>query len=284
VMTKKGCRRSGKIPDDDLVNGGFTGPASEKVWLTDIVEHPTTEGKFYACCIEDVFSNRIVGDATGEHMTAEPAVSALRQAVDRPDQAAPWWPTAMESGQFRSRASRAVWSQSVDGLSFKRRWRRRGRYTRMGHQLNVGRDHHFKWTQVIDVDAQHFVGCHSWKRHPRRTTFAHPFCGEPPATVNDQSSERTATGSAFGAVLFMPAWPWWKAGEDIQAAKASSSRQRVTTSHWSRPSVGRRSSKPSKPSWWSTAPARAAKRRASSSPLPGGTVMALILMTVTHPI
>ena len=39
-------------------------------------------------------------------------------------------------------------------------------------------------------------------------------------------------------------------------------------------------SKPSKPSWLSTAPARAAKRRASSSPLSAGTVIALIFTTV----
>ena len=42
------------------------------------------------------------------------------------------------------------------------------------------------------------------------------------------------------------------------------------------PSVGRSSSKPSNPSWPSTAPARAAKRLASSSPASSGTVMALI--------
>ena len=46
---------------------------------------------------------------------------------------------------------------------------------------------------------------------------------------------------------------------------------------------GRGGSKPSKPSWSSTAPA-AAKRRASSSPASAGTVMALILMTVMAPI
>jgi len=50
----------------------------------------------------------------------------------------------------------------------------------------------------------------------------------------------------------------------------------VTTNQVVRSSVGCSSSKPSKPSWLSTAPARAAKRRASSSPLSELTVMALI--------
>jgi hypothetical protein len=45
-------------------------------------------------------------------------------------------------------------------------------------------------------------------------------------------------------------------------------------------SVGRSSSNPSKPSCPSTAPARAANRRASSSPASSGTVMALILISV----
>src|SRR5699024_2981179 len=58
------------------------------------------------------------------------------------------------------------------------------------------------------------------------------------------------------------------------------SRHRVTTSQVVRPSVGLSNSKPSKPSWSSTAPARAANRWASSSPLSGSTVIALILITL----
>ena len=70
-------------------------------------------------------------------------------------------------------------------------------------------------------------------------------------------------------------------GELTQASNAASSRQRVITSHVVRSSVGLSSSNPSNPSWSSTAPALAANRRASSSPLSAGTVIALILMTVT---
>ena len=49
---------------------------------------------------------------------------------------------------------------------------------------------------------------------------------------------------------------------------------------WPGRRVGLSSSKPSKPSRLSTAPARAANRRASSSPLSAGTVIALIFTTV----
>jgi hypothetical protein len=75
-------------------------------------------------------------------------------------------------------------------------------------------------------------------------------------------------------------WPWPNAGEFSQAWNDSSSRQRVTTSQVVRSSVGFSSSKPSKPSRPSTAPARAANLRASSSPLSAGTVIALIFTTV----
>src|SRR6201995_1916421 len=74
--------------------------------------------------------------------------------------------------------------------------------------------------------------------------------------------------------------PWANAGELTHAGKAASSRHRVTTSQVVRSSVGLSSSKPSKPSWLTTAPARAANLRANSSPLSAGTVIALILTTV----
>ena len=80
-----------------------------------------------------------------------------------------------------------------------------------------------------------------------------------------------------------PRWPRPNAAEFSQAAKLSSSRHRVTTSQVVRSSVGLSSSNPSNPSWLSTAPARAANRRASSSPLSAGTVIALILITVIRP-
>ena len=87
TTTKKGRRHSPKRPGpavhDDLVQRNFTAPVPNAVWLTDITEHPTAEGKLYACCIKDVCSNRIVGWATSDRMTAQLAVSALRQAIAR---------------------------------------------------------------------------------------------------------------------------------------------------------------------------------------------------------
>jgi transposase InsO family protein len=112
TTTKKGRKHSGKTPGpavhDDLVQRAFTAPAPDVLWLTDITEHPTLEGKLYCCSIKDCFSNRIVGYAIGDRMTAELAVSALRSAIARRQPKRTTIVHADRGGQFRSRAFRAV--------------------------------------------------------------------------------------------------------------------------------------------------------------------------------
>ena len=61
----------------------FTAERPDQLWLTDITEHPTGEGKLYLCAIKDVCSNRIVGYATDPRMTAQLADAALRIAIAR---------------------------------------------------------------------------------------------------------------------------------------------------------------------------------------------------------
>ena len=79
---KRGLSRTAGPPvHDDLVTRQFTAAARDRTWLTDITEHPTTEGKLYLCAFKDVYSNRIVGYSMGSRMTAQLAVSALRNAI-----------------------------------------------------------------------------------------------------------------------------------------------------------------------------------------------------------
>lgn len=52
-----------------------------QVWLTDITEHPTDEGRLYLCAIKDVYSNRIVGYSIDSRMKSTLAVAALNHAV-----------------------------------------------------------------------------------------------------------------------------------------------------------------------------------------------------------
>lgn len=64
--------RNGKRPGppvhDDLVGRDFTADAPNHLWLADITEHRTEQGKLYCCAIKDVFSNRIVGYSIADRM------------------------------------------------------------------------------------------------------------------------------------------------------------------------------------------------------------------------
>ena len=74
-------RTPGPAVHDDLVERQFTAARPNQVWLTDITEHPTSEGKLYLCAVKDACSNRIVGYSMADRMTASLAVSALHNAV-----------------------------------------------------------------------------------------------------------------------------------------------------------------------------------------------------------
>ncbi|GGN78837.1 hypothetical protein GCM10011610_26810 [Nocardia rhizosphaerihabitans] len=50
--------RSGPPVHDDLVERKFTACSPNRLWLTDITEHHTSEGKLYLCAVKDVFSDR----------------------------------------------------------------------------------------------------------------------------------------------------------------------------------------------------------------------------------
>jgi transposase InsO family protein len=110
TTTKKG--RKGKIPGppvhDDLVQRNFRASRPDAVWLTDITEHRTAEGKLYCCSFKDLFSNRIVGYAIGPRMTAELATSALRQAIARRQPTGTVIVHSDRGGQFRARSFRAL--------------------------------------------------------------------------------------------------------------------------------------------------------------------------------
>jgi putative transposase len=47
--------------EEDLVKRNFTVDRPNALWLTDITEHPTREGKVYCCVVLDAFSRRVVG-------------------------------------------------------------------------------------------------------------------------------------------------------------------------------------------------------------------------------
>ena len=91
----KNGKRPGPPVHDDLVNRDFTAEEPNQLWLTDITEHPTGEGKLYLCAIKDVCSNRIVGYSIDSRMKSRLAVAAL-ESTPSPDvpPTALRWPAA----------------------------------------------------------------------------------------------------------------------------------------------------------------------------------------------
>jgi putative transposase len=98
----KACR-PGPPAHDDQVRRNFTAPAANRLWLTDITEHPTSEGKLYLCAVKDVFSGRIVGYSISDRMKARLAVNALTSAVMRREEVAGCLVHSDRGSQFRSR-------------------------------------------------------------------------------------------------------------------------------------------------------------------------------------
>ena len=95
--------RPGPPAHDDQVRRNFTATAANRLWLTDITEHPTSEGKLYLCAIKDVYSGRIVGYSISDRMKASLAVNALASAVARRGHVTGCVVHSDRGSQFRSR-------------------------------------------------------------------------------------------------------------------------------------------------------------------------------------
>ena len=63
--------------------GQFTTSAPHELWLTDITEHPTGEGKLYCCVVLDLFSRKVVGWAIDRRCEAVLVNDALAKAAPR---------------------------------------------------------------------------------------------------------------------------------------------------------------------------------------------------------
>jgi putative transposase len=71
----------------DLVERAFDRPAPNQLWVTDITEHPTREGRVYCCVILDVFSRRVVGWSIDSHQATPLVTNALGMAIGNRDRA-----------------------------------------------------------------------------------------------------------------------------------------------------------------------------------------------------
>jgi len=81
-----GSRRPRRIHEtptaDDLVDRRFARAEPNQLWVTDITEHRTREGKVYCAVVLDTFSRRVVGWSIDTSPTASLTTNALGMAIE----------------------------------------------------------------------------------------------------------------------------------------------------------------------------------------------------------
>lgn len=69
--------------EEDLVQRRFDVAAPDRLWLTDITEHPTSGGKLYCAAVMDAYSRRVIGWSIGSRQDSDLVAAALAMAVAR---------------------------------------------------------------------------------------------------------------------------------------------------------------------------------------------------------
>ena len=86
----------------DLVDRHFEREGPNELWVTDITEHPTREGKLYCAVVLDVFSRRVVGWSIDSSQTSTLVTSALGMAIQNREPPAGTIVHSDHGGQFNS--------------------------------------------------------------------------------------------------------------------------------------------------------------------------------------
>ena len=74
-------RIKGMPTSDDLVERQFNRDGLNELWVTDITEHRTREGKVFCCCVMDTCSRQIVGWSIDSIQDSQLVVNALDMAI-----------------------------------------------------------------------------------------------------------------------------------------------------------------------------------------------------------
>ena len=88
----------------DLVQRSFARTSPDQLWVTDITEHPTREGKVYCCVVPGTYSRRVVGWPVDASPAAALVTSALGMATGLPP------PGGRHFDPFRPGAQFASWA------------------------------------------------------------------------------------------------------------------------------------------------------------------------------
>jgi putative transposase len=84
IYRRKGRRNLvNAATEEDLVRRQFTAQAPDRLWLTDITEHPAADGKLYCAAVMDAYSRRIIGWSIDKRQDTDLVVGALAMAVTR---------------------------------------------------------------------------------------------------------------------------------------------------------------------------------------------------------
>jgi len=75
--------RVGAVSSLDLVRRRFRRDGPDQLWMTDITQHPTREGKLYCCIVLDAFSRLVVGWSIDSTQTTVLVTNALGMATSR---------------------------------------------------------------------------------------------------------------------------------------------------------------------------------------------------------
>jgi putative transposase len=77
-----------RYTSSDFVNRSFDRDGPNQLWMTDITEHPTAEGRVFCCAVLDAWSRRIVGWSVDRRATSAMVNAALGMAVEQRGQGA----------------------------------------------------------------------------------------------------------------------------------------------------------------------------------------------------
>jgi putative transposase len=175
---RRGCTRRDPAgePADDLVKRAFNPTAPDRLWMMDVTEHPTGDGKVYLAVVVDAFSRLVVGWSIAIHMRAELVVDALQMAT---------WRRRPTPGRTIAHSDHGA---QYTSWAFGRRLRAAGLLGSMGSigdcfdnsvvesffgtlQLELLDEHH--WASRAQLASAIFEWIETWY-NPRRR---HSYCG-----------------------------------------------------------------------------------------------------------
>ena len=76
-------RVTGIPTGDDLVERRFARSRLNELWVSDITEHPTREGKVFCCCVMDTCSRKIIGWSIDTVQDSQLVINALDMAISQ---------------------------------------------------------------------------------------------------------------------------------------------------------------------------------------------------------